>query len=95
MKKTFRKYLALLLTLTMIMSGGVGTMITAFADDNIPVTVIKYWEDLGWNGGQPSTQPQDINLVWHDSSSSQTGVVLSGSNNYRATTTWSSGFINQ
>ena len=53
MNKGLKKKLALILAFVMVMSTGIANVFTAYADDDmVPVTIIKYWEDMGWNGGQ-------------------------------------------
>ena len=95
MNKGLKKKLALILAFVMVMSTGIANVFTAYADDDmVPVTIIKYWEDMGWNGGQgPSSHPHGFSFCWHDGGSTSS-VTLDGSNNFRAHTSFSQSFIN-
>ncbi len=92
MKKSLRKNLALLLAFLMISSTFIGTL-SAFADDEVPVTVTKYWEDLSFSGiGQPGAIPHSFSFEWHDAGNTQS-ITLDSSNNYSATVFFSNSFL--
>ncbi len=78
----------------MVMSTGIANVFTAFADDSVPVTVIKYWEDLGWNNNpDPPVHPHTFEFRWHDGTATN-NIYLDPSSGFQALVQFSQTFIN-